>query len=232
MRVALVDLPARHGIVSKDTVVGGYGSRLEPFSRVTRVVGMLKRRMHETPSVHLAYLGALLARHGHDVRWSRGELRDAELAIVVSSLVDYRHECAWADGARARGVKVGFFGLTASKLPELFDDHADFVVMGEPEAAICAGSHAGLRSRGDAPANRLPIWTRCRFRAGTSRDSRAAADGPCRSPDVHMAAAFRFWRAAAARSSARTARIASSRRTACVRSASIVGELDRTLRPV
>ena len=74
MRVLLVDLPARDGVVSKDTVVGGYGSRLQPFSRVTQVMGGLKRRMHDVPSVHLAYLSGILAQYGHDVRWSRGEI--------------------------------------------------------------------------------------------------------------------------------------------------------------
>ena len=36
MRVVLADLKGLRGFVSKDTVVGGYGSRLQPFSRVTR----------------------------------------------------------------------------------------------------------------------------------------------------------------------------------------------------
>ena len=102
MRVALVDLPATRGVVSKDTVVGGYGSRLEPFSRVTRVIAMMKRRMHETPSVHLAYLASILGRAGHEVTWSSGETPAVDAAIVLSSLVDYRHETAWADaGSRA-----------------------------------------------------------------------------------------------------------------------------------
>ena len=146
MRVLLVDLPARTGVVSKDTVVGGYGSRLLPFSRVTQVIGTLKRRMHTVPSVNLAYVAAILAQYGHEVIWSRGERparaaeaaerRGPDVAIVLSSLVDHRHECAWADQARARGVRVGFIGLTASKLPELFREHADFVVIGEAESAI------------------------------------------------------------------------------------------------
>ena len=50
--------------------------------------------------------------------------------------VDYRHETNWADKARQNGVRVGFVGLAASKLPELFLDHSDFVIQGEPEAAI------------------------------------------------------------------------------------------------
>jgi radical SAM superfamily enzyme YgiQ (UPF0313 family) len=37
---------------------------------------------------------------------------------------------------RARGVKVGFIGITASKMPELFRDHCDFILNGEPEAAV------------------------------------------------------------------------------------------------
>ena len=137
MRVMLVDLPARDGFVSKDTIAGGYGSRLVPFSRVTRLVSECKRRFHEVPSVQLAQLAAILTRHGHDVMWSRGELPRTDAAIVLSSLVDHRHEAVWADECRRRtGAHVGFVGLAASKLPELFRSSADFVVIGEPDAAI------------------------------------------------------------------------------------------------
>ena len=58
MRILLVDLKSRDGFVSKDTVAGGYGSRLRPFSKVTKAVCQLKRRFHELPSVQLAYLAA------------------------------------------------------------------------------------------------------------------------------------------------------------------------------
>jgi anaerobic magnesium-protoporphyrin IX monomethyl ester cyclase len=37
---------------------------------------------------------------------------------------------------RARGVRVGFIGLAAQKLPDLFADAADFIVDGEPEHAL------------------------------------------------------------------------------------------------
>ncbi len=148
MRVLLVDLPAREGFVSKDTVVGGYGSRLSPFSRVTRVYSFFKQRLHQLPSVQLAYLSGILARFGHEVTWSSGAMPDADVAIVLSSLVDHKHETAWADAMRARGVRVGFVGLTASKLPELFREHADFVVIGEPEAAIQRMAHGEIL-RGD-----------------------------------------------------------------------------------
>jgi len=136
MRVLLVDLPARDGVVAKDTVVGGYGSRLRPFTKVTRVIGALKRRLYDVPSVQLAYIAGILAQYGHEVVWSRGEMPDADVAIVLSSLVDHEHEAAWADAARLRGIRTGFVGLTASKMPRLFRDHADFLIMGEPESAI------------------------------------------------------------------------------------------------
>src|SRR5215831_1442295 len=136
MRVVLADLKSNRGFVSKDTVVGGYGSRLDPFSRVTRAAAYVKKQFHDVPSVHMAYLAAILARAGHDVQWTREGLVESDVALVLSSLVDYKSETAWADRMRARGVKVGFIGITASKMPELFLDHCDFILNGEPEAAV------------------------------------------------------------------------------------------------
>src|SRR5215510_7014700 len=136
MRVVLADLKSCRGFVSKDTVVGGYGSRLEPFSRVTSVMAWLKKQFHDVPSVHMAYVAAILSRAGHDVMWTRGDQIDGDVALVLSSLVDYRAEIAWADAMRARGVKVGFVGITASKMPQLFHDHGDFILNGEPEAGV------------------------------------------------------------------------------------------------
>ena len=136
MRVVLADLKSSRGFVSKDTVVGGYGSRLDPFTRVTTVAAYVKKRFHDVPSVHMAYIAAILARGGHDVLWTRGDLADGDVALVLSSLVDHKAETAWADQMRARGVRVGFVGITASKMPQLFQDHCDFIVNGEPEAAV------------------------------------------------------------------------------------------------
>src|SRR6266508_275951 len=103
MRVVLADLRSPRGFVSKDTVVGGYGSRLDPFSRVTTVAAYLKKQFHDVPSIHMAYIASILGRAGHDVNWTRGELFDADMAIVLSSLVDHRNETRWADEARRRG---------------------------------------------------------------------------------------------------------------------------------
>jgi radical SAM superfamily enzyme YgiQ (UPF0313 family) len=136
MRVVLADLISDRGFVSKDTVVGGYGSRLEPFTRVTSVITYLKKQFHDVPSVHMAYIASILSRAGHEVIWTRREEKEADVALVLSSLVDHKNETAWADRMRARGVKVGFIGITASKMPELYRDHCDFILNGEPEAAV------------------------------------------------------------------------------------------------
>jgi radical SAM superfamily enzyme YgiQ (UPF0313 family) len=136
MRVVLADVRGGSGFVSKDTVAGGYGSRLRPFSRVTRIVTWLKCHFHDVPSVQLASVAALAAAGGHTVRYTEGPVVDGDLAIVLSSLVDHRRETAFADHLRARGVRVGFVGLAASRMPQLFADHADFTVNGEPEHAV------------------------------------------------------------------------------------------------
>ncbi len=136
MRIVLADVRGGDGFVSKDTVAGGYGSRLRPFSKVTRVVAALKRRFHDLPSVHLAYGAALARRAGHEVIGSTGGVLDADVALVLSSLVDYRRETAWARAMRARGARVGFIGLAAQMLPRLFEQDADFLIEGEPESAI------------------------------------------------------------------------------------------------
>jgi len=137
MRVVLADVRGHEdGYISKDTVVGGYGARLVPFTRTTSVLTRIKKRVHDPPSIQMAYLAAIAARAGHEVVWTQSEVRDGDVAVVLSSLVDYRRETAWADAMRARGIRTGFVGLAASKMPELFTEHADFLIAGEPEAAF------------------------------------------------------------------------------------------------
>jgi radical SAM superfamily enzyme YgiQ (UPF0313 family) len=155
VRIVLADLAGKSGFVSKDTVAGGYGSRLRPFSKVTRIYSSLKRRFHDVPSVHLAYLAAIADRAGHEVTYTRGAPADGDVAIVLSSLVDFKQETAWADVMRARGTRVGFIGLAASKMPELFEPHADFLVDGEPEAAMMQ-LVAGATFSGRVPSPALP----------------------------------------------------------------------------
>jgi anaerobic magnesium-protoporphyrin IX monomethyl ester cyclase len=135
MRIVLADLKSTRGFVNKDTAVGGYGQRMTGFCGVTRCASWLRNKLQDPPSIQMAYLASILARAGHDVAWTRDERPEADVALILSSLVDHRQETAWADAARARGTRVGFVGITASKLPHLFADHSDFIIYGEPEEA-------------------------------------------------------------------------------------------------
>jgi radical SAM superfamily enzyme YgiQ (UPF0313 family) len=165
MRIVLADVRGGEGFLSKDTVAGGYGSRLRPFSKVTRVVAALKRRFHDLPSVHLAYAAALVQRAGHEVVGSTGEVVDADVALVLSSLVDHRRETAWARAMRQKGARVGFIGLAAQMLPQLFQHEADFLIEGEPESAVMRIA-AGERLSGIVPSPAIddldalpfPLW--------------------------------------------------------------------------
>jgi len=134
--VIIADLRGKRGSVSKDTVAGGYGSRFRGDSVVTRFAKNVRRVFLNVPSIHVGYLAAIFAAAGHKVIVTADDKPvDGDVALVLSSLVDYRHEREWATAARRRGMKVGFFGTPATHLPELFTDAAHFVIKGEPEAA-------------------------------------------------------------------------------------------------
>src|SRR5437773_6858733 len=146
MRVVIADLKGRGGFVNKDTVVGGYGSRFRGFSWTTRWIERARKLYQNVPSIHAGYLAAIFAQAGHQVRITRDSVLEGDLALVLSSLVDYRHEVEWAEEARQRfRMRVGFFGAPARHMPELLEGHADFIIKGEPE-------HAALRmAAGEIP---------------------------------------------------------------------------------
>jgi anaerobic magnesium-protoporphyrin IX monomethyl ester cyclase len=152
--VVLADLRGKGGSVSKDTVAGGYGSRFRGDSVTTRFAKNIRRVFLNLPSIHVGYLAAIFSRAGHKVVVTRDQVPfEGDLALVLTSLVDYRHECAWANAARSRGIRVGFFGTPATHLPELFLDSGDFVLAGEPEAAaIKLASGEELRGLVKSPA--------------------------------------------------------------------------------
>src|SRR5262245_24431630 len=147
MRVVIADLYGRGGFVNKDTVVGGYGSRFRGFSFTTRWIERVRRLFQNIPSIHAGYLAAIFRKAGHDVRITREELIEGDIALALSSLVDYRHEVEWARALKRRHprMQVGFFGAPATHMPELLQDQADFLIRGEPEQAamrIAAGATA------------------------------------------------------------------------------------------
>jgi anaerobic magnesium-protoporphyrin IX monomethyl ester cyclase len=134
--VILADLKVRGGFVNKDTVAGGYGSRFRADSVMTRLAKNLRRVFQNIPSIQTDYLASIFAEAGHKVTVTHDDRPvDGDLALVLTSFVDYRREREWAIAARARGMKVGFFGTTATHMPDIFTDAEDFILSGEPEAA-------------------------------------------------------------------------------------------------
>ena len=136
-RIVLADLKGRSGYVNKDTVAGGYGSRFRGDSFTTRFEKNVRRVLQNLPSIHIGYLASIFASAGHEVIVTRGnEATTGDLTLVLTSLVDFRHEREWADARRKRGMKVGFVGTAATHLPQLFERFGDFIISGEPEAAV------------------------------------------------------------------------------------------------
>jgi anaerobic magnesium-protoporphyrin IX monomethyl ester cyclase len=133
--IVLADLKAKSGFVNKDTVAGGYGSRFRADSVMTHVAMNIRRIFHNLRSIHVGYLAAIFSQAGHKVVYTRGEQVEGDIALVLTSVVDYKHERSWAQQARQNGLRVGFFGTPATHMPELFEDAGDFVICGEPEAA-------------------------------------------------------------------------------------------------
>ena len=134
--IVLADLKAHSGFVNKDTVAGGYGSRFRGDSVMTRLAMNIRRIFQNLPSIQVGYLAAIFAQAGHSIVYTRGEQMNGDMALVLSSIVDYKHELNWAEQARRRGLRVGFFGTAATHMPHLFEGAADFVICGEPEDAV------------------------------------------------------------------------------------------------
>jgi len=135
--IVIADLQAKDSVTNKDTVAGGYGSRFRADSAITHFAKHMRRVFLNLPSIHVGYLTSIFASAGHDVIITRDDQPvNGDLALVLTSLVDYKHERAWGEAAHARGMKVGFFGAPATHLPELFNGAGDLIISGEPEAAV------------------------------------------------------------------------------------------------
>ena len=104
MRVVLADVKAREGFVHKDTVVGGYGARMRPFSTVTKWGCAIRKRINDVPSVTMATLGGDPGTT-EDTRCAgrRGEVMEGDVALVLSSLVDHQER----DAVRRRDARQG-----------------------------------------------------------------------------------------------------------------------------
>lgn len=172
MHVALITVYSHKECTLKD-VAGGYGTVFRiGESRRARFLEAAKGQVARLPSVTLGYLARAAENAGHTVtvheveRGARGSsvLPAADVAVVLTSLVDAESERAVLRELRARGVHTVAVGAHASARPEFYADSASAVVTGEPEAlgealfqpdlegAVSAGSV------GDLDALPFPSW--------------------------------------------------------------------------
>jgi len=82
-----------------------------------------------------AYLAAIFARAGHEVKYVEDKIEKADIVFLASSMVDYENEINWIKKIKASGSKIGVIGPFAGQKPELYLRYADFVIVGEPESA-------------------------------------------------------------------------------------------------
>jgi radical SAM superfamily enzyme YgiQ (UPF0313 family) len=139
MRVALVTVYSHAGCTMKD-VAGGYGTVFEVGrSLPARLLERAKSRLADLPPLVLGYLAAQLRAAGHrvsvhELRSDADPLPRADVAVVLSSLVDAEAERRAAERLREAGVRTIVVGAYASARPEGYAAVADAVVVGEPEA--------------------------------------------------------------------------------------------------
>lgn len=139
MKITLLNvLSEREECINKDTM-GGYGSATEiGDSFLAKLIELKKKAGVKLPIFVLGYIAAIFSNKGHIVEYKMNEIpRDSDLVIIPSSIVDYKAELEFARKIKEETKsKVGFIGPFASVKPEIFLEHADFVIKDEPEHAI------------------------------------------------------------------------------------------------
>lgn len=137
LKVALIDLKESEKGCSNKDKAGTFGNASHGEGVISKLYASIKRKNVETPVVHFGYIAALFRSHGHEVQITDGLPHpDVNLVIIASTIVGYDEELAYARSIRKDGRKIGFISAFATAKPEIFLEASDFVILGEPEAAI------------------------------------------------------------------------------------------------
>lgn len=136
MKITLLEIKNNQKQCVNKDFMGGYGWVFNAGTSFRAgLINRVKKWGENLPIMSLGYMAAIFSNNGHFVEYSSNKVPDSDLVIIPSSMVDYKYEIYWADKIRKKGIKVGFFGPFSSVLPDLFLEHADFVISGEPEEA-------------------------------------------------------------------------------------------------
>src|SRR3972149_3891921 len=122
--------------INKDVMAGfGEGYNFGKSVRA-RLLSFAKRHGVILPNLNFGYIAGILHKRGIEVEVETNKFPSADVVVIHSSLVELNHELEYAREIKRRGMKVGFVGPLATYMPEIFLDSADFVIVGEPEAAF------------------------------------------------------------------------------------------------
>lgn len=165
MRMTLVDVKKRKGVINKD-LAGGFGTTSAfgetPF---LRFLSWIKKGSVNIPIMTLGYLSAILKAKGFDVRLSTGEMVEGtDVYLIYTSVIEHDSELEFSKMAKKSGALVGFVGASCSALPDIFLPHGDFVIRGEPEGAMQKGEPWNMKgvidsdSIGDLDELPFPDW--------------------------------------------------------------------------
>lgn len=99
-----------------------------------KALELLRRKMEHLPYLLFGYLAAIFSKRGFEVEVVWDEIPSEGLVILAPSLANFNADLALLKRAHAKdGVTVGVVGTLASTWPHLFEEFADFVVVGEGE---------------------------------------------------------------------------------------------------
>lgn len=172
MKVGLLEIRETGGVPGNKDTTGGLGSGIRIGNSIrAKIIENLKKGGVKLPLLSLAYIAAILKKNGHEVKYYRDTIpAGCDLVVMAASLIDYRHEMAFAKKVRqayekkGKKVQICFYGPFASVFPDKFLEVADTVIVGEAEAAFM--EHKKSLPRGKIEVERVedidsipfPLW--------------------------------------------------------------------------
>ncbi len=144
MNIALIEVrPQSNDYIAKE-MAGGLGKRVRLGNNFWgQVLNKQLSSFFNAPPIILAQVAGVARQLNHPTKvyhTSRVEdvAPDTDLAVVLSSMVDYRNEVDFIKGLRAAlpSLKVFVVGSFASAMPQFYEEAAHGIIQGDPETAI------------------------------------------------------------------------------------------------
>src|SRR3989338_1602278 len=140
MKAVFMDVDTKETIVpiNKD-FANGFGIRPRIGNSLLARFLEHMRGKEKVPLFSFAQGAAMLHANGFEVSYSLNEIPgEADLVMFAPAMANHKSEIKKMHEVKERvpGVKVGVMGTFATVRPDVFVEHADFVIAGEPEEAL------------------------------------------------------------------------------------------------